>query len=231
MPEFPQLPVHVQRWLSELSDLTLEEHGAYFLTVMQMWLQPDCGMPNDPEWLRKKLHVHPQKWRRLWPVILSFMNEIDGRLYQKTLSEERQYLRDKSAKGSSNANKRWELFRANQLKNNNMAHASQHAIPDAPTPTPIKKESKKEATNGNGKGRGKPRHGQPTKDRKRIWLDVGTDDFDAYALNYYEKHHAAIILCWGGRGAWFNLNGEVTDADTRSAAQTTIGKDETTPHQ
>lgn len=117
MPEFPQLPVHVQRWLSELADLTLEEHGAYFLTVMHMWLQPDSGMPVDPEWMRKKLHVHATKWRRLWPVIRSFMTEIDGRLYQKTLGSERQYLRDNRAKARTNANKRWDTFRANREKN------------------------------------------------------------------------------------------------------------------
>jgi uncharacterized protein YdaU (DUF1376 family) len=145
MAEFPQLPIHVQRWLAELPDLTLEEHGLYFLAVLHMWLQPDCGMPDDPEWLRKKLKIHSTKWQRLWPRLRSFMVEMDGRLYQKTLGIERTYLREKSEKARTNAAKRWESFRANLLNNKEPADATQHKIFDAPTPTPtLAEEEKKE---------------------------------------------------------------------------------------
>lgn len=170
MAEFPQLPIHVQRWLSELSDLSLEEHGVYFLAVMHMWLQPDCGMPNDPEWLRKRLKADPRVWRRLWPFLLRYMTEIDGRFYQKTLCQEREYLREKSAKGKANATTRWKAFRqqvgdrsaidlkeisdrsaidcrelsetfsGNLLKNKNTVDATQHRISDAPTPTPTQRK-------------------------------------------------------------------------------------------
>lgn len=151
MAEFPQLPIHVQRWLSELSDLTPEEHGVYFMAIMHMWIQPDCGMPNDPEWLRKKLKIHPVKWRRLWAFLMPYMTEINGRLYQKTLSEERTYLRDKSDKGRRNARTRWERFHANILNNNDSDHATQHNVLDAPTPTPtLLEESKKEKSSPSG---------------------------------------------------------------------------------
>ncbi len=76
-----------------------------------------------------------------------------------------------------------------------------------PTTLP-REESKKEATNGAGKGRGKPRHGQTTKDHKRVWIDIGTDEFAAYSGDYLTKHHAPVVLCWGQSGAWFNLKGE-----------------------
>jgi hypothetical protein len=80
-----------------------------------------------------------------------------------------------------------------------------------PLPSPKREERKKEATNGNGVGvvgKRKPRHGQMTKDHKRIWLDAGTDDFTAYAADYWDKHHALVPLLWHESGAWFNQRGE-----------------------
>jgi hypothetical protein len=71
------------------------------------------------------------------------MTEVDGRLYQKTLCEERQYLRDKRVKGKRDASKRWETFHANSLKYNDATDATQHQKTDAPTPTPTPTQERK----------------------------------------------------------------------------------------
>jgi hypothetical protein len=60
-----------------------------------------------------------------------------------------------------------------------------------------------------GRKRGKPRHRQSTKDGRRIWLDRGTTDYEAYAKDFAEAHGQPPAMCWNGSGAWFNLVGEV----------------------
>lgn len=67
---------------------------------------------------------------------------------------------------------------------------------------------KKLDSDGKKPGKTKPRHGQQTKDRRRIWLDKGTDEFNAYAQDYWDTHGVPIVLLWNESGCWFNWLGE-----------------------
>lgn len=65
--------------------------------------------------------------------------------------------------------------------------------------TPLKTPLKKNQTLGfMGEAKRKPRHGQRTRDGKRVWLDVETDDFKAYI-----QDQGNTPLLWNGSGAWF----------------------------
>jgi uncharacterized protein YdaU (DUF1376 family) len=203
MASFPALPLWTDAYLADTNHLTDAEHGLYLRLLMVMWRSPRCRVPNDDAWLARRLnHSETHIANALRPLIKEFFSSTGNWLYQKRLLKEWKWCTAKSKKNSDAANVRWD----------NEKHISERNAP-TPTPTPIGIERKKEATNG--RGRGKPRHRQTSKDG-RVWLDVGTEDFSHYAADYLDRHHAPIVLCWGNSGAWFNLLGENTDADTRS---------------
>lgn len=55
---------------------------------------------------------------------------------------------------------------------------------------------------------GKPRHGQTTRDRMRLWLDKGTSEFEAYAQDHQKTHNGQKPPTnWNDSGAWFPLCG------------------------
>lgn len=87
-------------------------------------------------------------------------------------------------------------------------HCDTHT--DEPTLNPQRIERKKnEEAVGKGGKKGKPRHGQRTKDGKRVWLDYGTSDWNVYAQEYARAHAGmGPEKQWQGRGSWFNYSGE-----------------------
>lgn len=62
---------------------------------------------------------------------------------------------------------------------------------------------------GHSGKKGKPRHGMATKDRRRLWLDHGTIEWNEYARDYRSAHSGIDPpLQWAGSGTWFSLLGE-----------------------
>ena len=73
---------------------------------------------------------------------------------------------------------------------------------------PVTERYIKETQRGKS-GKQKPRHGATTKDHLRIWLDAGTDEFNAYASDYKSAHNGITPQTqWNASGAWFSLSGE-----------------------
>lgn len=119
MAEFPILPIYPQRWIADLGHLDIEIQGAIFILVQHAWLQPDNGLPDDDRDLARRLGIHPSRWRRIGPEVRRYFETINGRIYNKGASKERQYLADRSEKGRTLVEQRWQKFRANLLEKNN----------------------------------------------------------------------------------------------------------------
>lgn len=96
------------------------------------------------------------------------------------------------------------LEKSARVPNRTRQSASVGTHTDEPTLNPQGKNINKTLR---GK-KGKPRHGQKTKDGKRIWFDKGTADWQAYADDYTAKHQTAPPANWNGAGSWFNYFGE-----------------------
>lgn len=83
---------------------------------------------------------------------------------------------------------------------------------DEPTLNPKGKIDRKGLRGNSGKqesGKRKPRHGQRSSDRKRVWFDHGTEEWAAYAANYAQAHVGmAPEKQWNDSGSWFNYLGE-----------------------
>lgn len=73
-----------------------------------------------------------------------------------------------------------------------------HPVQTEPPTEPPNEPKKNQTLDFKGKVKRKPRHGQRTRDGKRVWLDVETDDFKAYI-----QDQGNTPLLWNGSGAWF----------------------------
>ena len=133
MAKFPALPLFTDAYMADTRHLSTIQHGAYLLLLMTAWRMPDCTLPNDDSFLCRISGMDHRTWKNNKAVILEFFNvDNSGRLYQKRLNKERNYVVQLSNKNSDASKARW-------LKYNNSDDAN--AMPnrcqtDAPIPTP-----------------------------------------------------------------------------------------------
>lgn len=101
------IPLFPDAYLRDTTHLTTEEHGAYFLLLMAAWGTEDCSLPNDDKRLAALAKLPLAKWRKLAPNVLEFWSIDKGRLRQKRLLKEWQYVAETRAKRASAAKAKW----------------------------------------------------------------------------------------------------------------------------
>jgi hypothetical protein len=83
-------------------------------------------------------------------------------------------------------------------------------------------QASKDYSKGLEKG-GKPRHGARTKDGKRVWLDSGTMEHDAYDQEHRKKYGDGLPKQWGGAGSWVDyFSSEVDTANSLKSLKNSI---------
>ena len=127
MTELPSLPLFVTDYLGDTYHLTLEEHGAYTLLMMLCWRSPGCSIPDDSEWIQRRMQVSENQIKMcVRPIVNEFFARKNGRIFQKRLSREYdRALAYKTAK--TKAGKKGGVAKA--LKTNS-------STPDTPTNSP-----------------------------------------------------------------------------------------------
>lgn len=121
MAEFPALPIWTDAYMLDCGHLSDAEHGRYFLLLMLIWRSPECRIPNEPDWIARKLKRTLAEYENdILPLIKEFCKNTGNWITQKRLSKEHFYLKNKSKSQSVRANYRW---------------AKEKTY--APTPTPI----------------------------------------------------------------------------------------------
>jgi uncharacterized protein YdaU (DUF1376 family) len=132
MAEFPALPLFTDAYLRDCWHLSDAEHGRYFLLMMLIWQTPSCRIPNNREWIARKLRRTPEQYDSdILPLISEFCENSGNWITQKRLTKERDYLRGKSKSQSNRAKSRW-----NKEKDLYPEDADPHHSGNAPTPTP-----------------------------------------------------------------------------------------------
>ena len=137
MAKFAALPIFTDALLADTGHLTHDEFGRYMRLLIITWRTPECVIPNDPEWLSKRLQLSPLEYgEKIKPLILEFFTpcEDDAKLMQKRLRKEYDYVISKSEAGRVAAEKRWEKEKA--IENKRKTPMRNGCETDAPTPTP-----------------------------------------------------------------------------------------------
>lgn len=84
LPYFPMFPTDFE---AKTSHLTLEEDGAYNRLLRIMWMTPGCSLPDDDEWIRRRMRVDPETFERVVRGVISeFCTRKDGRVSNPKLT-------------------------------------------------------------------------------------------------------------------------------------------------
>ena len=154
MPKLPHLPLFVNDLNADTSHLTHEEFGIYIRLLCLMWNGPDCRIPDDDEWLSKRLHSPIEDVaEKVRPIIDEFCEIRSGRISQKRLEREYNFVSKKSENRSRAAKSRWDndkksktasASHVRRIENASASDKRRIENADALTPTPI--EDKKTTT-------------------------------------------------------------------------------------
>lgn len=119
MSRLPSMKFYVDAYMADTTHLTLEEHGAYLLLLMNMWRR-NGTLASDDVVLARMLGLQQRAWHRLkprlWPLLTEYGPEGAKMITQKRLQVEwnkavENVLRQ-SQKGKAGAKAR---FEKNQL--------------------------------------------------------------------------------------------------------------------
>jgi uncharacterized protein YdaU (DUF1376 family) len=163
MAEFPALPLWTDAWVADTKHLNRCERGTYHDLLVLMWRTPGCRVPNDLDWLGKRLGMTPDEVsKELVPLLTEFCISSGNYLTQKRLSAEYLYVQTKTRRRSDAAKLRWD-------KKNRPYNA------DAPTPTPTPTPLRGRGPDGNSVSETESAHaptrkaasGQPRKEARR----------------------------------------------------------------
>jgi uncharacterized protein YdaU (DUF1376 family) len=143
MSKFPFFPVDVDAYLGATRHLNAQQHGAYFLLLMECWRRPNCSLPNDDDMLARLACLSPEEWQIIKPVIMQFF-EYDGRskgFTQTRLKKERNYVQSVRQKKSDAATSRWKQKKKDDANADALSLSLSHI--KKPTKVGTKKQEKK----------------------------------------------------------------------------------------
>lgn len=149
------MSLYVDDFEADTAHLTLEEDGAYNRLLRLCWRSPDCSVPNDPEWIRRRLRVTLEEFERVvQPVINEFFKTEKGRVWQKRQRQEYRFAIDMVNKrkeagskgGRANALKRRDIdpSTATDLQEAKQEQASSKAVASTSTSISTSIKEKKE---------------------------------------------------------------------------------------
>lgn len=107
------MPLYVNDFMADTSDLDAAELGVYLLLLMIAWKREDAAIPADMKWLRRAFRccstMHGHQFNRCVPSILSryFKLGSDGKFRNNRLCQERDYAEKRGLNGKQMNDKRW----------------------------------------------------------------------------------------------------------------------------
>jgi uncharacterized protein YdaU (DUF1376 family) len=85
----PYMPLYIADYEADTAHLSPEEDGIYTRLLRLCWRTPGCSVPDDAEWLARKMRVTPEYLaERVQPIIAEFMKSEKARLFSPRLSAE-----------------------------------------------------------------------------------------------------------------------------------------------
>lgn len=131
MAELAFLPLATDAWIADTSHLPRAERGLYMDLLILIWRTPDCRVPNDLDWISRKLRCSEAEANALKNIVSEFCRTTGNWIDQKRLRKEWEYVHEKRKKQSERAKARW-----NKDKDACQGNAAPHITGNAPTPTP-----------------------------------------------------------------------------------------------
>lgn len=107
MAELPSLPLFTDAWVADTAHLSRLERGIYHDLLVLIWRTPDCRVPNEIEWIIRKLRCDETEAKILKSIIVEFCQSTGNWLTQKRLKKEYERALAGKKKQSVRAKSRW----------------------------------------------------------------------------------------------------------------------------
>jgi uncharacterized protein YdaU (DUF1376 family) len=108
MAQFPALDIWTDAWLADTGHLPRVDRDIYFHLMILMWRTPNCRVPNDMDWISRKLRCTENEVQIIQSVASEFCESDGNWLTQKRLTKEYKAALQRSKYASDNAKRRWD---------------------------------------------------------------------------------------------------------------------------
>lgn len=109
MTDLPYFQMWPRDYLADTRHLTTEQHGAYFLLMLEAWMRPECSLPDDDAILARLCCMSDEEWKANKDVIMAFWTfKKRSKIWvQKRLQKEHEKAGEKRRKARDSAASRW----------------------------------------------------------------------------------------------------------------------------
>ena len=108
MAQFRALMLWTDAWIADTCHLSRTERGTYMDLLILMWRTPGCSVPNDDNWLGKRMGMTAEQVAgELRPIISEFCQSDGNRIFQKRLRREFEHSNKIAHAQSVRAKARW----------------------------------------------------------------------------------------------------------------------------
>jgi uncharacterized protein YdaU (DUF1376 family) len=197
MAALPYIQFYPTDYLIDTAHLTLEEHGAYLLLILNYW-QRGRPLPLDDKKLSGICRASVEQWLNMRSTLLDFFDEVEGELVHNRIEIELAGVRSKSTKasraGKISAAKRAESKGKSNTRSTPVPQPFNHTDTDTDTDT-VKPKIKR-------LGRFTP----PTLEEVTVYCDqrkgegkppIEPETFiDHYTANGWVQGKGKPIKCW-----------------------------------
>lgn len=162
------MPLYIGDYLGDTQRLTTEQHGAYFLMILDYWR--NGPPPDDDAVLRLITRLDVAAWRKHRPVIERLFKVTDGVWRHKRIEEEivaAQFNQERrSSKAQAAANARWGNAESNARSM--PEETLEECAPPSPSPEPNGSSSEAKASSPRERPQRAP---QPSDVSTGVWRD------------------------------------------------------------
>ena len=124
MAALPYMQFYVADYLADTMHLTMEQHGAYLLLMMNYW-QTGKPLPDDDERLQCICKANAEQWQNLRPRLQEFFQVTDGYWYHKRIEADLEKVHAKSESARKAAQSRHKQANSVRTHSERKANAEQ----------------------------------------------------------------------------------------------------------
>lgn len=199
----PYMPLFVADYEADTAHLTVEEDGIYMRLLRLCWRTPGCSVPDDDEWIKRRLRVSDDEFETVKRVIAEFFERDKARVFSPRLQREHERINETSQRrrnaGKKGGRPNTPPKTKEKLESPALTKQKQTESPASQLEPELEPDTKEEEPNGSSK---KTRASRLSED----WSLP--DDWFQWALDEGWRPEAATVEADKFRDYWISKAGK-----------------------